>query len=72
MINFLGGTPRFKRTPRVAMHGAFHLAARCDGQFHERARLVGQWTRLRGRGAERIIGLENPGILFLKLEVTFW
>ena len=55
----------------MAMHGAFHLAAHCDGQFHQGARLVGQRTCLGRRGAERIIGLENLGIPFLKLKVAF-
>src|SRR5258708_29758128 len=69
---FLGGTARLEGTPRMAMHGTLHLAACCDGQFHQSARLVGQRTRLRGRSAERIVGLENLGILFLELEVAFW
>ena len=48
------------------MHRALHLAARGDGQFHQGARLVRQRTRFRGRGAERIVCLENLGILFFE------
>src|SRR2546423_817331 len=40
VINLLSGTPRFESAPRMAMHGTLHLAADCDGQFHQGARLV--------------------------------
>ena len=56
----------------MAVYSALHLAARCDGQLHQGARLIGQRTRLRGRGAERIVSLENFGVPFLKLEVAGW